>query len=625
MNQNQTQVKRRSPGLMILMLLVLSIVFYALVLGGNRNSKEVYLKEFIDCLEDNIVNTVTVRQNTDVPTGVVYFNIDNDTTNYYFYTADTVQIQNMLMQYQNNGAKLKWTFTDVQAKTDIWTIISILLTVGMLAFVIVMIVRANGGGGANAKMMDFGKSRATLVKGSKTNFKDVAGLQEEKEDLEEIVDFLKDPKKYTSLGARIPKGILLVGPPGTGKTLLAKAIAGEAGVPFFSISGSDFVEMFVGVGASRVRDLFDEAKKNAPCIVFIDEIDAVARQRGTGLGGSHDEREQTLNQLLVEMDGFAVNSGIIVMAATNRVDILDPAILRPGRFDRKIGVSRPDVKAREAILKVHARNKPLGDDVDLARVAQTTAGFSGADLENLLNEAAILAAKEGRQYLLQSDLDRAFIKVGIGGEKKSHIISDKEKRITAYHESGHAVLFQVLPNVGPVHTISVIPTGVGAAGYTMPLPEKDEMFNTKTEILEQIMVDLGGRIAEEMTFGDITTGASQDIRNATARAKAMVMKYGMSDSIGMIDYGGEGEVFIGRDYGHTREYGEQTASLIDQEIRGIVDDCYKKAKAILEEHRAALTAVAEALIKKEKLDQTEFETIFREAAEPSLKTEALPE
>lgn len=614
MNQNQMQVRRRGPGIMIISLLVLSIVFYAVALGGNRNSKEVYLKEFIDCLEKNNVITVTIRQNTDVPTGTVYFNIDNDKTNYFFYTADTVQIQEMLMRYQNNGAKLKWTFTDVQSKTDILSVISILLTVGVMAFVIIMIVRANGGGGANAKMMDFGKSRATLVKGSKTTFKDVAGLQEEKEDLEEIVDFLKDPKKYTSLGARIPKGILLVGPPGTGKTLLAKAIAGEAGVPFFSISGSDFVEMFVGVGASRVRDLFEDAKKNAPCIVFIDEIDAVARQRGTGLGGSHDEREQTLNQLLVEMDGFGVNSGIIVMAATNRVDILDPAILRPGRFDRKIGVARPDVKAREAILKVHARNKPLGDDVDLARVAQTTAGFSGADLENLLNEAAILAAKENRQYLIQSDLDKAFIKVGIGGEKKSHVISEKEKRITAYHESGHAILFQVLPHVGPVHTISVIPTGVGAAGYTMPLPEKDEMFNTKTEILEQIMVDLGGRIAEELTFGDITTGASQDIKNATARAKAMVMKYGMSDKVGMIDYGGDGEVFIGRDFGHTREYGEQTASLIDKEIRDIVDDCYEKAKAILIENSAALKAVAEALIVKEKLDQIEFERIFAEAS-----------
>ena len=624
MNQNQPQMQRRSPGIMILILLVLSIVFYAIALGGNRNSKEVYLSEFIDCLEKNNVTVVTIKQNTDVPTGTVYFNIDNDKTNYYFYTGDTGEVQTMLMQYQAGGAKLKWTMTDVQSKTDVWTIISIVLTVGVLAFVVIMLVRANGGGGANGKMLDFGKSRATLVKGSKTTFRDVAGLQEEKEDLEEIVDFLKDPKKYTSLGARIPKGILLVGPPGTGKTLLAKAIAGEAHVPFFSISGSDFVEMFVGVGASRVRDLFAEAKKNAPCIVFIDEIDAVARQRGAGLGGSHDEREQTLNQLLVEMDGFGVNSGIIVMAATNRVDILDPAILRPGRFDRKIGVSRPDVKAREAILKVHSRNKPLGDDIDLKRVAQTTAGFSGADLENLLNEAAIIAAKENRQYLVQSDLDRSFIKVGIGGEKKSHVISEKEKRITAYHEAGHAILFQVLPHVGPVHTISVIPTGVGAAGYTMPLPEKDEMFNTRTEILEQIMVDLGGRIAEELTFGDITTGASQDIKNATARAKAMVMKYGMSDTIGMIDYGGEGEVFIGRDYGHTREYGEQTASLIDNEIRGIVESCYRKAKAILEEHLAALKAVAEALMVKEKLDQFEFEKIFSEAMGIAPKAEEKP-
>ena len=625
MSQNQPQMQRRSPGIMILLLLVLSIVFYAIALGGNRNTKEVYLSEFIDQLEKNTVTVVTIKQNTDVPTGTVYFNIDNDKTNYYFFTGDTGEVQKTLMQYQSKGAKLKWTMTDVQSKTDVWTIISIVLTVGVLAFVVIMLVRANGGGGANAKMMDFGKSRATLVRGSKTTFRDVAGLQEEKEDLEEIVDFLKDPKKYTDLGARIPKGILLVGPPGTGKTLLAKAIAGEAHVPFFSISGSDFVEMFVGVGASRVRDLFAEAKKMAPCIVFIDEIDAVARQRGAGLGGSHDEREQTLNQLLVEMDGFGVNSGIIVMASTHRVDILDPAILRPGRFDRKIGVSRPDVKGREAILKVHARNKPLGDDVDLRRVAQTTAGFSGADLENLLNEAAILAAKENRQYLIQSDLDRAFIKVGIGAEKKSHVISEREKRITAYHESGHAILFQVLPHVGPVHTISVIPTGVGAAGYTMPLPEKDEMFSTKTEILEQIMVDLGGRIAEELTFGDITTGASQDIKNATARAKAMVMKYGMSDSIGMIDYGGEGEVFIGRDYGHTREYGEQTASLIDNEIRGIVDSCYRKAKEILEENRPALKAVAEALVDKEKLDQFEFEAIFSEAMGIAPKVEEKPE
>ena len=625
MSQNQPQMQRRSPGIMILLLLVLSIVFYAIALGGNRNTKEVYLSEFIDQLEKNTVTVVTIKQNTDVPTGTVYFNIDNDKTNYYFFTGDTGEVQKTLMQYQSKGAKLKWTMTDVQSKTDVWTIISIVLTVGVLAFVVIMLVRANGGGGANAKMMDFGKSRATLVKGSKTTFRDVAGLQEEKEDLEEIVDFLKDPKKYTDLGARIPKGILLVGPPGTGKTLLAKAIAGEAHVPFFSISGSDFVEMFVGVGASRVRDLFAEAKKMAPCIVFIDEIDAVARQRGAGLGGSHDEREQTLNQLLVEMDGFGVNSGIIVMAATNRVDILDPAILRPGRFDRKIGVSRPDVKGREAILKVHARNKPLGDDVDLRRVAQTTAGFSGADLENLLNEAAILAAKENRQYLIQSDLDRAFIKVGIGAEKKSHVISEREKRITAYHESGHAILFQVLPHVGPVHTISVIPTGVGAAGYTMPLPEKDEMFSTKTEILEQIMVDLGGRIAEELTFGDITTGASQDIKNATARAKAMVMKYGMSDSIGMIDYGGEGEVFIGRDYGHTRAYGEPTAALIDNELRGIVDSCYRKAKEILEENRPALKAVAEALVDKEKLDQFEFEAIFSEAMGIAPKAEEKPE
>ena len=462
-------------------------------------------------------------------------------------------------------------------------------------------------------MLDFGKSRAQMTGSGETStgFKDVAGLDEEKGELEEIVDFLRNPGRYTRVGARIPKGVLLVGPPGTGKTLIAKAVAGEAGVPFFSISGSDFVEMFVGVGASRVRDLFSDAKKNSPCIVFIDEIDAVARRRGAGMGGGHDEREQTLNQLLVEMDGFGVNEGIIVMAATNRVDILDPAILRPGRFDRKIGVGRPDVKGREEILKVHAKNKPLGDDVDLHQIAQTTAGFTGADLENLLNESAIQAAKEDRAYMIQEDIRKSFIKVGIGAEKKSRIISEKEKKITAYHEAGHAILFHLLPDVGPVYTVSIIPTGVGAAGYTMPLPERDEMFNTKGRMLQDIIVDLGGRVAEELVFDDITTGASQDIKQATSLARAMVTKYGMSEKLGLIRYGDdEDEVFIGRDLAHTRSYGEQIASEIDQEVKRIVDECYVRAKKLIQEHRDVLESCAKLLLEKEKITREEFEGLF---------------
>ena len=475
-----------------------------------------------------------------------------------------------------------------------------------------MMFNAQNAGGGGGKMMNFGKSRAKMTVGDKNvTFEQVAGLKEEKEDLAEIVEFLKEPGKFTKVGARIPKGVLLEGPPGTGKTLLAKAVAGEAGVPFFSISGSDFVEMFVGVGASRVRDLFEEAKKNSPCIVFIDEIDAVARRRGTGMGGGHDEREQTLNQLLVEMDGFGVNEGIIVMAATNRVDILDPAILRPGRFDRKVAVGRPDIGGREEILKVHAKNKPLGDDVDLKQIAQTTAGFTGADLENLLNEAAIYAAKENRGYVVQEDIKKAFIKVGIGAEKKSRIISDKEKKITAYHEAGHAILFHVLPDVGPVYTVSIIPTGVGAAGYTMPLPEKDEMFMTKGQMLQDIMVSLGGRIAEEIIFKDITTGASSDIKKATRVARSMVTRFGMSDNIGVVCYANDDdEVFIGRDLAHTKSHSETVAGEIDKEVKGIIDECYAKAKKIILEHENVLHSCADLLLEKERISREEFEALF---------------
>lgn len=605
--------KMRTNWLFIIVLLIVGLTVYygADVARRSATFQETNFSIFREDLATKNVEKISVEQSEDIPSGSVYYQIKNDSKQYYFNTPDVSLVQEAILEAEALGRPLNWTMGPVSHSVDILSIISIILVAMVGLFLFMSFLRSGiGGGGANAKMMDFGKSRAILAKGNKVSFNDVAGLDEEKADLEEVVDFLKDPAKYTSLGARIPKGILLVGPPGTGKTLLGKAIAGEAGVPFYSISGSDFVEMFVGVGASRVRDLFQEAKRNAPCIVFIDEIDAVARHRGSGLGGGHDEREQTLNQLLVEMDGFGVNSGIIVLAATNRADILDPAILRPGRFDRKVAVNRPDVKGREAILKVHARNKPLGDDVDLMRVAQTSAGFSGADLENLMNESAILAAKDNRAYISQNDVDLAFIKIGIGGEKKSRIISEKEKRITAYHEAGHAILFHVLPDVGPVHTISVIPTTLGAAGYTMPLPEKDEMFRTKGQLLQDVMVSLGGRIAEELEFGDVTTGASQDIRQATDHVRAMVMKYGMSDEAGMIHYGGEDSVFIGRDYGHTRDYGEETASLLDGEVRKIMGNCYAKAKDIIVEHWETLKAVAEALIRKEKIGQEEFEAIF---------------
>lgn len=519
---------------------------------------------------------------------------------------DTVQARDLLLKADINVA-----FSSVKGEGWLSTIgVPLLVAVVTVSLMMMMMNRQNAGGGG--KMMDFGKSRARMTTQEQihTTFKNVAGLQEEKEDLREIVDFLKLPEKYVRVGARIPKGVLLEGPPGTGKTLLAKAVAGEAGVPFFSISGSDFVEMFVGVGASRVRDLFADAKRNCPCIVFIDEIDAVARRRGSGMGGGHDEREQTLNQLLVEMDGFGVNEGIIVMAATNRVDILDPAILRPGRFDRKIVVGRPDVRGREEILQVHAKNKPLSEDVDLKQVAQTTAGMTGADLENLMNEAAILAAKEDRPYIIQDDIRKSFVKVGIGAEKKSRVVSEKEKRITAYHEAGHAILFHVLPDVGPVYTVSIIPTGIGAAGYTMPLPEKDEMFNTKGKMLQDIQVSLGGRIAEELIFDDITTGASQDIKQATQVARAMVTKYGMSEELGLVSYDSDEEVFLGRDYGHTKNYGESVAARIDAEIKRIVDECYDKAKEIIVEYRGVLDAAAELLMQKEKITREEFEALF---------------
>ena len=550
-----------------------------------------------------------IHQNREVPTGYVTANIVSDGQR-TVYVTDVKEAEELLEKYDIDP-----TIRNVPKDSSmIGTVLPVVLTGAILIFFFMMMNRQmSGGGGSNAKMMNFGKSRARMSTpdDKKVTFKDVAGLQEEKEDLEEVVDFLKSPQKYTKVGARIPKGVILVGPPGTGKTLLAKAVAGEAGVPFFSISGSDFVEMFVGVGASRVRDLFEEGKRHAPCIIFIDEIDAVARQRGTGMGGGHDEREQTLNQLLVEMDGFGVNEGIIVMAATNRVDILDPAILRPGRFDRKVGVGRPDVKGREEILMVHAKDKPLGDDVDLRQIAQTTAGFTGADLENLLNEAAIDAAKESRPYIMQKDIKKAFIKVGIGAEKKSKVISDKEKKITAYHEAGHAILFHVLPHMDPVYTISIIPTGMGAAGYTMPLPDNDEMFNTKNKMLEDITTLLGGRVAEEIIFGDITTGASNDIKRATETARSMVMKYGMSEKIGLIAYGNDDdEVFIGRDLAHTRGYSEEVAREIDAEISRIISECHEKAESIIREHTSVLHSCASLLLEKEKVHREEFEALF---------------
>ena len=566
-------------------------------------------KQLEQALEDNRVVDATIQQNREVPTGAVIVDT-TDSGQKKVYVTDVNQAIELLNKYN-----VDVTTQNVPGDNIfLTTLLPVLLTGALVIFLIMMMNRQmSGGGGSNAKMMNFGKSRARMSSpdDKKVTFNNVAGLEEEKEDLVEVVDFLKSPQKYTKVGARIPKGVILVGPPGTGKTLLAKAVAGEAGVPFFSISGSDFVEMFVGVGASRVRDLFEEGKKHAPCIIFIDEIDAVARQRGTGMGGGHDEREQTLNQLLVEMDGFGVNEGIIVMAATNRVDILDPAILRPGRFDRKVAVGRPDVKGREEILRVHAKDKPLGEDVDLRQIAKTTAGFTGADLENLLNEAAIEAARQERGFILQADIKSAFIKVGIGAEKKSNVISDKEKKITAYHESGHAILFHVLPDMDPVYTISIIPTGMGAAGYTMPLPDNDEIFNTKGQMLQDIMTLLGGRVAEEIIFGDVTTGASNDIKRATATARSMVMKYGMSDKIGLISYGDDDdEVFIGRDLAHTRSYSEEVSRSIDEEIHRIISECHDRAKEIIMEHEDVLHSCAKLLLEKEKVHRDEFEALF---------------
>jgi cell division protease FtsH len=590
------------------LLFPLLLIVLALVFMPGRKQNELSYQQFKQVLESGDVGSLIIYQNEQTPTGEVRL-ANHAGEVYVTYVSDVNQTQQMLQDMD-----IDYSMNDVP-QTSYWMSIILPVAVSVGAVVLMLIImnmRAGAGGGTNAKMMNFGKSRARMTNTSNVTFKNVAGLQEEKEDLEEMVDFLRNPQKYTSVGARIPKGVILVGPPGTGKTLLAKAVAGEAGVPFFSISGSDFVEMFVGVGASRVRDLFEDAKKAAPCIVFIDEIDAVARRRGTGMGGGHDEREQTLNQLLVEMDGFGVNEGIIVMAATNRVDILDPAILRPGRFDRKVAVGRPDVKGRVEILQVHSKEKPLGEDVDLARVAKTTSGFTGADLENLMNEAAILAARENRSFIRQSDIDRSFVKVGIGAEKKSRVISEKEKKITAYHESGHAILFHVLPDVGPVHTVSIIPTGVGAAGYTMPLPGDDEMFNTKGRMLQDIMVSLGGRIAEEIIFGDVTTGASQDIKHASKIARAMVTQYGMSEKVGMIDYGSDDdEVFIGRDFGHVRTYSDEVTASIDEEVKRIIDECYDKAKAIILEHRDVLESCTALLIEKEKIGQEEFEALFQ--------------
>lgn len=588
--------------------LVLAVVFIWYFLSQNTASNSYTKTDFEKALKDGDVINVEVVQNREIPTGSLTVSLKGDKRE-VLYVSDVNSIQDLMDEYDFTA----YTCDDVPAENWIMTLLPYLLVFGAV-FILFMIANNNAAAqGGGSKMMNFGKNRARLTteEDNKTTFDDVAGLKEEKEELEEIVDFLKAPRKYTKLGARIPKGVLLVGPPGTGKTLLAKAVAGEAGVPFFSISGSDFVEMFVGVGASRVRDLFEDAKKNAPCIVFIDEIDAVARRRGTGMGGGHDEREQTLNQMLVEMDGFGVNQGIIVMAATNRVDILDPAIMRPGRFDRKVGVGRPDVGGREEILNVHARTKPLADDVDLKQVAQTTAGFTGADLENLMNEAAIRAAKEDREYITQEDIRKSFVKVGIGAEKKSKIISEKEKKITAYHESGHAILFHLLPEVGPVYTVSIIPTGTGAAGYTMPLPEKDEMFNTKGRMLQEIIVDLGGRVAEELVFDDITTGASQDIKQATKLARDMITKYGMSENVGLVCYSDDDEeVFIGRDLAHHRSYSEGIAAEIDAEVKRIISDAYDKAKQMIMKNRDVLDKCAELLLEKEKISREEFEELF---------------
>ena len=592
-----------------LFIVVIAAMFIMYVSRMNSGAGDYTYGEFVNDVNKGKVESVVIRQNSEVPTGELSVKVSGVQNVKNVYVSDVKQVEEILLD-----KNISYTLKDVTRQSVLLTsILPFGLSLVVLIFFMMMFTRQAGGGGGNAKMMNFGKSRARMVSGedNKVTFKDVAGLNEEKEELEEIVDFLKDPVRYTSLGARIPKGVILTGAPGTGKTLLAKAVAGEANVPFFSISGSDFGEMFVGVGASRVRDMFEEAKKNAPCIIFIDEIDAVARRRGTGMGGGHDEREQTLNQMLVEMDGFGVNEGIIVMAATNRIDILDPAILRPGRFDRKIVVGRPDVQGRLEILQVHAAKKPLGDDVDLEKLARTSAGFTGADLENVLNEAAIGAARKKSKYITNADVEEAFIKIGIGVEKKSKIISDKEKKITAYHESGHAILFHLLPDVGPVHTISIIPTGMGAAGYTMPLPERDEMFNTKGKMLQNIIVSLGGRVAEELVFDDITTGASQDIKQATQTARDMVTKYGFSEKLGLINYDTDSdEVFIGRDLAHTRPYGEDVAALIDKEVKDIVDECYVKAKKLISEHMDVLKKSSELLLEKEKISREEFEGLF---------------
>ena len=607
---NNDRKSRGLSGATIISFVVILVVVLWMANQLQMHQQEMTYTSFVSAVQEKNVSDVYINQNSAVPTGTVSVTLKDDGNTRKVNVSDVEQVEKLLTENQ-----VEYRLSDVPKDSMLTTVVvPMLITLGGVFLIFFLMSRQNGGG--NSKAMNFGKSRAKMSTKNeiKVTFRDVAGLREEKEELEEIVDFLKDPKKYIQVGARIPKGVLLEGPPGTGKTLLAKAVAGEAGVPFFSISGSDFVEMFVGVGASRVRDLFQDAKKNAPCIIFIDEIDAVARRRGSGLGGGHDEREQTLNQLLVEMDGFGVNEGIIVMAATNRKDILDPAILRPGRFDRDVLVGRPDVGGREEILKVHARNKPLGDDVDLKQIAQTTAGFSGADLENLLNEAAILAAKENRVYIQQSDIRHAFVKVGIGPEKKSRIVSEKERRITAYHEAGHAILFHLLPDVGPVYSVSIIPTG-GAGGYTMPLPEKDDMFNTKGHMLQEITVSLGGRVAEEEIFDDITTGASQDIKQATAIAKSMITKFGMSERLGLINYDNDSdEVFIGRDFGHTsRGYGEKVAGTIDEEVKRIIDECYLKARALIQEYHSVLEKCAQLLLEKEKITRSEFEALFADS------------
>ena len=608
------QVRPMRTLILYMAVILMFMAGYYMFAGKTETAASYTWSEFSDNLKKNEVAEVTIRPNAQVPTGQVTAKLTGGQT-VRFYDTDVNKIRDILAE---DYPDVKLTVEDVATEGIFTTTILPVLITGAIMFLILMFMSRSGAGGANAQMMNFGRSRAQIVdrNSNRVTFKDVAGLEEEKQDLEEIVDFLRSPEKYTKVGARIPKGVILVGPPGTGKTLIAKAVAGEAGVPFFSISGSDFVEMFVGVGASRVRDLFEDAKKNHPCIVFIDEIDAVARRRGAGLGGGHDEREQTLNQLLVEMDGFGVNEGIIVMAATNRVDILDPAILRPGRFDRKVAVGMPDVKGREEILKVHSGEKPLSDDVDLKQIAQTTAGFSGADLENLMNEAAIWAAKENRTYICQADIRQAFIKVGIGAEKRSKVISQKDREITAYHEAGHAILFHILPDVGPVYSVSIIPTGLGAAGYTMPLPEKDEIFSTRGRMLQDITVSLGGRVAEELIFDDITTGASQDLKTATATAKAMVTRYGFSAKLGPVAYDTSEEVFIGRDYEKTKSYSESVATKIDDEVRAIIDRCYNEARRIIVSHRDVLEKCAELLLEKEKIGRTEFEALFEPHSQP---------